>query len=52
MKDYVAEFNQKYNNVQLSVVSDQSKTLTQRTELLTENAMMGIALVLLFLSLF
>ncbi|MCP4975905.1 MAG: efflux RND transporter permease subunit [Maribacter sp.] len=52
VKDYVAEFNQKYNNVQLSVVSDQSKTLTQRTELLTENAMMGIALVLLFLSLF
>lgn len=52
VKDYVAEFNQKYNNVQLSVVSDQSKTLTQRTELLTENAMMGMALVLLFLSLF
>ncbi|NND79377.1 MAG: efflux RND transporter permease subunit [Maribacter sp.] len=52
VKDYVAEFNQKYNNVQLSVVSDLSKTLTQRTTLLTENAMMGMALVLLFLSLF
>ncbi|MBT8297729.1 MAG: efflux RND transporter permease subunit [Maribacter sp.] len=52
VKDYVAEFNQKYNNVQLSVVSDLSKTLTQRTALLTENAMMGMALVLLFLSLF
>ncbi|MBT8301348.1 MAG: efflux RND transporter permease subunit [Maribacter sp.] len=52
VKDYVVEFNQKYNNVQLSVVSDLSKTLTQRTTLLTENAMMGMALVLLFLSLF
>ncbi|EAR00577.1 efflux RND transporter permease subunit [Maribacter sp. HTCC2170] len=52
VRDYVDDFNQKYANVQLSVVSDQSKTLTQRTELLTENAIMGIALVLLFLSLF
>jgi len=52
VRDYVDEFNQKYNNVQLSVVSDLSKTLTQRTTLLTENAMMGMALVLLFLSLF
>jgi len=52
VKDYIIEFNEKYNNVQLSVVSDLSKTLTQRTELLTENAIMGMALVLLFLSLF
>ena len=52
VKDYITDFNQKYNNVQLSVVSDQSKTLTQRTELLTANAIMGMILVLLFLSLF
>lgn len=52
VKDYIIEFNEKYNNVQLSIVSDQSKTLTQRTELLTKNAIMGMALVLLFLSLF
>ncbi|MEO0525895.1 MAG: efflux RND transporter permease subunit [Bacteroidota bacterium] len=52
VKDYVAEFNQKYNNVQLNVVRDLSTTLTQRTQLLTENAMMGMFLVLLFLSLF
>ena len=52
VKDYVTDFNQKYNNVQLSVVSDLSKTLTQRTELLTSNAIMGMILVLLFLSLF
>lgn len=52
VRDYIDDFNQKYNNVQLSVISDQSNTLTQRTELLTDNAMMGMALVLLFLSLF
>ncbi len=52
VKEYIADFNQKYDNVQLSVVSDQSTTLIQRTELLTENAIMGILLVLIFLSLF
>ncbi|MET6991399.1 efflux RND transporter permease subunit [Sediminicola arcticus] len=52
VKKYVEEFNQKYNNVQANVVSDQSVTLTQRTELLTENAIMGMILVLIFLSLF
>ena len=52
VKDYVADFNQKHNNVQLNVVSDQSKTLNQRTELLTQNAIMGMILVLIFLSLF
>ncbi|WP_282143558.1 efflux RND transporter permease subunit [Cellulophaga baltica] len=52
VKDYIEEFNHKYNNVQLNVVSDQSKTLVQRTELLTENAIVGMILVLVFLSLF
>jgi len=52
VKEYIDEFNQKYNNVQLNVVSDQSKTLVQRTELLTENAIVGMILVLVFLSLF
>jgi multidrug efflux pump subunit AcrB len=52
VKEYIEDFNQKYNNVQLNVVSDQSKTLVQRTELLTENAIMGMVLVLIFLSLF
>lgn len=51
-KDYIADFNQKYNKVTLNVVSDQSTTLTQRTELLVKNAWQGILLVLLFLSLF
>lgn len=52
VKEYVKEFNQKYNNVKLDVVSDQSTTLVQRTQLLTENAIMGMVLVLIFLSLF
>lgn len=51
-KDYIEEFNQKYDNVQLNVVRDLSTTLVQRTELLTENAIIGMILVLSFLSLF
>ena len=52
VKAYVEEFNQKYSNVELDIVSDQSETLVQRTELLAENAIMGMILVLIFLSLF
>lgn len=52
VKDYIEGFNQKYNNVQINVVSDFSTTLNQRTELLTENAIVGMILVLIFLSLF
>lgn len=51
-KEYIAEFNQKHNNVQLNVISDRSITLVQRTDLLTENAIIGMLLVLAFLSLF
>lgn len=52
VKEYISAFNQKQNNVSISVVSDQSITLTQRTALLTENAIIGMILVLIFLSLF
>ncbi|WP_405201384.1 efflux RND transporter permease subunit [Dokdonia sp. LLG6352-1] len=51
-KEYIEDFNAKYNNVQLAVVSDLSITLVQRTALLTENAVVGMLLVLLFLSVF
>jgi len=51
-KAYIEEFNQKYDNVRLDVVRDLSTTLVQRTELLTENAIIGMILVLTFLSLF
>ncbi len=52
VKTYITEFNEKYTNVKLEVVSDRSKTLVQRTDLLTENAVVGMILVLIFLSLF
>lgn len=52
VRNYIADFNQRYTNLQLNLVSDSSVTLTQRTRLLIENAAMGIALVLFFLSIF
>lgn len=52
VKEYIEEFNGKYNNVQLSIVDDRSTTLTQRTDLLVKNAWQGMLLVLIFLSLF
>ncbi|UZO81407.1 efflux RND transporter permease subunit [Aquimarina sp. ERC-38] len=52
VKVYIEDFNQKYNNVQLDVVRDLSITLNQRTALLAENAVVGMLLVLLFLSVF
>ena len=51
-KVYITDFNQKYDNVQLSVVRDLSITLVQRKDLLSENAFVGMLLVLMFLSLF
>ena len=52
VKAYIEEFNQKYPDLKLSVVSDASITLNQRTKLLAENALVGMILVLFFLSLF
>ncbi|MGI9532832.1 efflux RND transporter permease subunit [Lutimonas sp.] len=49
---YIEKFNAQHDNVQLNVASDRSIVLKQRTDLLTENAVVGILLVLLFLSLF
>ena len=52
VKVYLEKFNQQYDNVQLNVSSDSSITLTQRTDLLVENAIVGVLLVLLFLAIF
>ncbi|NIJ46340.1 multidrug efflux pump subunit AcrB [Wenyingzhuangia heitensis] len=52
VKEYIENYNQKNENVQIDIVNDMSKTLVQRTELLTENAIVGMILVLVFLSLF
>ncbi len=52
VKAYIETYNQKHENIKLDVVRDLSITLTQRTALLTENAIVGMILVLLFLSVF
>ncbi len=51
-KAYIETFNAKNDNIALNVVRDRSITLVQRTALLTENAVIGMLLVLLFLSVF
>jgi multidrug efflux pump subunit AcrB len=52
IKNYIKIFNEQHDNVTLNIASDRSVTLNQRTELLTRNAIAGILLVLLFLSMF
>lgn len=52
VKEYIKEFNQRNTNVQLNDIADRSVPLKQRTRLLGKNALQGIFLVLIFLSLF
>ena len=52
VKSYIETYNQKHENIKLNVVRDLSITLNQRTQLLAENAIIGMLLVLTFLSLF
>ena len=52
VKEFAEEFNQRYTNVRIDIISDRSITLVQRTQLLIENAGVGVLLVLFFLSLF
>lgn len=52
VKAYIKDYNDSHNNIHISVVKDLSITLEQRTQLLAENAIVGIILVLIFLSLF
>ncbi|NNC84154.1 MAG: efflux RND transporter permease subunit [Flavobacteriales bacterium] len=49
---YIEEFNAENQNLRLEVTRDSSVTIIQRTELLLKNGLQGVALVLLFLSLF
>lgn len=49
---YVEEYNQSHDVVQLDITQDSSIRLNQRTQLLLENGIVGILLVLLFLSFF
>ncbi len=52
VRNYVEEFNEKNDTLQIIVEDDRSITLNQRTQLLIENGAVGILLVLLFLSFF
>lgn len=52
IKAYIKTFNEKHDNVVLNIANDRSTTLKQRTKLLTENAVIGMLLVLLFLAIF
>ncbi|MCF8278725.1 MAG: efflux RND transporter permease subunit [Flavobacteriales bacterium] len=50
--EFSKDFNETHDNVQISITSDRSELIIQRTELLLTNGVQGILLVLFFLSLF
>lgn len=52
VKAYISDYNLTSPDVELNVTSDSSITLTQRTDLLLENALVGMLLVLFILSIF
>jgi len=52
IKEYVKTFNAGRENLQIQILSDQSILLNERTKLLVKNALQGMLLVLIFLSLF
>ncbi|MCT4645896.1 MAG: efflux RND transporter permease subunit, partial [Carboxylicivirga sp.] len=52
VKKYIAEFNESQNFLTATVIRDQSDLLDQRINLLGKNGIIGIVLVLIFLSLF
>ncbi|MDB4335135.1 efflux RND transporter permease subunit, partial [bacterium] len=52
VQEYIADFNQSQDILVAEVVRDSSDTLDQRISLLSKNGLLGILLVLLFLSLF
>jgi multidrug efflux pump subunit AcrB len=52
INQYIENYNQKNEQVQLKITRDSSITLNQRTDLLVKNAWQGILLVAFFLSLF
>ncbi len=52
IKEYIEEYNDRSDNIKLYVSSDASIGLNDRQTLLVENGIIGIILVLLFLSIF
>jgi len=51
VKKYIENFNSKYAGVQASIVRDGSEIIKERIDILTSNGLLGLLLVLLFLSL-
>ena len=51
-REYIEDFNATHDGVHLDITRDASQTIVERTQLLMENAAMGMALVLFFLALF
>jgi multidrug efflux pump subunit AcrB len=52
VRDYVEDFNEKNKEIKLSITFDTSIILEQRTQLLFENALIGMILVFIFLAIF
>ncbi|MCK4562532.1 MAG: efflux RND transporter permease subunit, partial [Flavobacteriaceae bacterium] len=52
IKAYITTFNEQHDNVELNITDDRSITLNQRTKILVNNGIVGILLVMFFLSLF
>ena len=52
VRNYIDKYNIANKNAKISVLSDQSVTLEERTKLMAKNIFQGMILVLIFLSLF
>ncbi len=52
VSQYVADFNERNNNVQANITKDSSETVKQRIDLLTKNGVIGFLLVLILLAIF
>jgi len=51
-KAYITDFNESHDTVKIDITRDSSITIVQRSELLLENGIVGMALVLFFLAIF
>ncbi|BDD11170.1 acriflavin resistance protein [Fulvitalea axinellae] len=52
VREFIAEYNEKHNDVKASVLLDRSEGISIMMDILLQNGVLGIGLVLLFLSLF
>lgn len=52
INDYIKLFNEQHDNIHIDISHDSATTLKERTNLLLRNGLMGVLLVLFFLSLF